>query len=267
MRNTFPVNAKFGTAGETRGAYCARWQGYAVGFVAIAAGLLLPAPAAALQTTTQGSSAPAQTHKPLHSKLKTKAGVRPDLRVVDEVPVPILPPPPPPPDWPVNDKAAEAAVVWDSHGLRVEATNSSLQAILKEVSTATGTTVEGLSADQRVFGVYGPGDARDVLSQLLQGSGYNVVMIGDQGSGAPRQIVLSARQAGGAQVGAKPAGSDEESDVEEPAPAPEPPQPHFTPLPGREQRTPQQLMEEMQQRDRNRQQQGLPGQVQPNPQN
>jgi hypothetical protein len=63
------------------------------------------------------------------------------------------------------------------------ATNSSLQQILSDVSTATGVKVEGTPGDQRVYGSYGPAPARDVLSQLLDGSGYNVLMIGDQGEG------------------------------------------------------------------------------------
>jgi len=33
-------------------------------------------------------------------------------------------------------------------------------------------------------------------SQLLQGSGYNVLLVGDQGQGTPREIVLSSRHAG-----------------------------------------------------------------------
>ena len=90
------------------------------------------------------------------------------------------------PDWPVNDKPSPASVVWDATGLRINASNSSLQQILSEVSTETGTKVEGMGADQRVYGVYGPGQARDVLSQLLQGSGYNVLLAGDIGQGAPR---------------------------------------------------------------------------------
>ena len=86
-------------------------------------------------------------------------------------------------------------MTWDSQGLLIDAENSSLQQILKDFSTETGAKVEGLGTDQRVYGIYGPGQARDVLSQLLQGSGYNVIMIGDQGQGTPAQILLSPRNA------------------------------------------------------------------------
>ena len=55
-------------------------------------------------------------------------------------------------------------MVWDSQGLRIEARNSSLQQILNDVSTATGAKVDGLGTDERVFGIYGPGQARDVLA-------------------------------------------------------------------------------------------------------
>ena len=36
-----------------------------------------------------------------------------------------------------------------------------------------------MNVDQRVFGTYGRGPARDVIAQLLDGSGYDVLMIGD----------------------------------------------------------------------------------------
>lgn len=100
---------------------------------------------------------------------------------------------PPKPDWPVNDPPVKATVSWDSKGLRIEASNSSLEAILKEVTAETGVTVEGLDKDQRIFGVYGPGRARDVLAQLLEGTGYNVLIIGEQSPGTPREVVLSTR--------------------------------------------------------------------------
>jgi hypothetical protein len=150
----------------------------------------------------------------------------------------------------VNDKPVQATIIWDSHGLRIDATNSSLQQIMKDVATATGTKVEGLGADERVFGAYGPGLARDVLSQLLQGAGYNVLMVGDQGQGAPRQVVLSSRQSGdkppAAAGGDQPAADEEDPEAQE---TPEEPPPVVRPgfAPGGP-RTPQQMMQERQQR-------------------
>lgn len=158
--------------------------GLAVGTVLFA---LLTLPAAAMVPTTQSTSS-------AHRRAKAKPS--PAAPVAPALPAPVIPPPPPPPDWPINDKAAPASVVWDSHGLRIDAANSSLQQILKDVSTDTGAKVEGLNADQRVFGSYGPGPANEVLSQLLNGTGYNVLMIGDQGAGTPRQIVLSSKPSG-----------------------------------------------------------------------
>ena len=164
------------------------------------------------------------------------------------------------PKWPAFDKAAEASVVWDSHGLLISAANSSLEQILHEVSTVTGAKVEGLSTDQRVFGQYGPGRARDVLSELLQGSGYNVIMIGDQGQGSPRQILLSVRQAGSTQPSARPVSNNEEDDVEEPPANQEQVSPRPSFPQGAPPRTPQQFQQELRERQ---QQQGPPGQPQP----
>jgi hypothetical protein len=191
------------------------------------------------------------------------------------------PPPPPMPDWPVNDKPSPASVVWDATGLRINASNSSLQQILNEVSTETGTKVEGLGADQRVYGSYGPGQARDVLSQLLQGSGYNVLLAGDLGQGAPREMVLSPRRSGGPVsapgVDNRPQQDPDEDIPEQPQPEEQPqpppvqvPQSQGGPRPGFGPngpiRTPQQVMEEMQQRQILMQQQQQQQQQQQNPQ-
>ena len=113
-------------------------------------------------------------------------------------PAPTLAPAPVPADlprWPKDAAPAPAAVQWDSHGLRISAKNSSLKQILTEVASRIGAKVEGIGADERVFGEYGPGPAKEVLGALLEGSAYNVMLIGDQGQGTPREIVLSARSA------------------------------------------------------------------------
>lgn len=111
---------------------------------------------------TQTATTPA--HKPVHSNRRISAAHQP-APSAQVAPTPVTPPAPKPPDWPANDHPAEATVVWNSQGLQIEASNSSLEQILKDVATATGAKVEGLGADERVFGSYGPGKARDVLSQ------------------------------------------------------------------------------------------------------
>jgi hypothetical protein len=210
-----------------------------------------PAIASADQQGVQKSPSAMQKATP-RARKKSHAA---KMSVSEAQPAPAIPEqtPPKPPDWPANAKPAEASVVWNSKGLHIKAANSSLQQILNDVATATGTKVSGMGADQRVFGTYGPGPARDVLSQLLDGSGYNVLMIGDQGQGAPRQIVLSREATGPAPPVANNPGSmndDNSADVEEPQPPPLV-QPQNVPNgsgPAPQPRTPQQILQEMQRR-------------------
>ena len=141
------------------------------------------------------------------------------------------PPAPPLPDWPINDHPAPATVAWNNPELRVDAANSSLQQILADVSSATGAEVEGLAKDERVFGSFGPGAARDVIAEILQGTGYNIVMVGEQGQGVPREIILSARNLNKVQAPSRPATEEPEDEAApeypqyEPPPQPQPPQP------------------------------------------
>jgi hypothetical protein len=175
------------------------------------------------QAAADKTSTTASTKKTTSRHKKTAATQQAAQPAPAATPTPAAPPAP---NWPANDKPAAASVVWDSQGLRIEATNSSLSQILKEIATKTGATLEGLGADQRVFGAFGPGPARDVISQLLYGSGYNVLMVGDQGQGTPRRIVLSSPTANGQKnpsgMGGNPQNHEEESEAEEPEP--EPPQ-------------------------------------------
>jgi hypothetical protein len=206
---------------------------------------------------------PAKPHKAAHPHKRLVATPAPAPAPLP-VPVAATPPAPELPKWPANEKPAKAAITWDSQGLHIDAANSSLEEILMEVATLTGAKLEGFDADQRVFGAFGPGPARDVLSQLLLGSGYNVVLIGDQGQGTPRRIVLSSRHAGAATTAATaaPAGSDEDADTEEPPQ--QPPQQYPQPIrpgfpPGG--RNPQQ-MQEFQRQQQMQQMHPQPGQPQ-----
>lgn len=218
--------------------------------VAALAVTLCGAQTAAGQTPTQtpATKHAAAAHKAVHAHTrpgKAHVAAAAGQASGQAASAPEQPKAPEAPHWPANEHAALATVTWDSHGLRIEATNSSLQQILKDVATATGAKVEGLGADERVFGEFGPGQARDVLSKLLHGSGYNVIMIGDQGQGAPRQIVLSSRHSGDTQTAATKSATDADDEdaadeVEEQPPTPPAPliRPGFAP--GGQQR-PQQM--------------------------
>jgi hypothetical protein len=157
------------------------------------------------------------------------------------------------PKWPVNEQPQPASVGWNGHELSVSATNSSLIQILNDISTATGLKVEGITGDQRIFGTYGPATARDVLAQLMDGSDYSVMIVGDKGQGVPRQLVLSAKISMNEikrPNGSQNSGTDDDS-ADDPEPVDQPIEPTRRPLggipqPGQGPRTPQQMMQELQ---------------------
>ena len=129
-------------------------------------------------------------------------------------------PAPPAPIWPANQPPNQAKVSWDGRGLEIDAFNSSLDQILQQVAADTGAKLEGLSQnqrsgdqrsgdqrvgdqsihDQRIFGTYGPGPARDVLTKLLDGFGYNVLIVGGRNADAPLEVVFLASSPAGSQA-------------------------------------------------------------------
>lgn len=160
----------------------------------------------------------------------------------------------------LQQPAGRAEVEVSHTGIAIQANNSSLSQVLHDISSATGMKVEGLGHDERIFGNYGPGAPRDVLSSLLVGSGYNVLMVGEIADGAPRHLILSQRNSGTAPPAAVAADKppDEEAepdqvdqgdqDIEPPTtgqPSPPGTQSPNAP-PGSEVRTPQQLLEQLQ---------------------
>ena len=154
----------------------------------------------------------------------------------------------------LDQSAAPASITFTGGRLTIQATNSSLRAILTDLQIRTGVKVEGLNHDVRIFGVYGPGNAQEVLSALLDDSGYNVLISGVKADGSPREIDLSARTvAAAAQPGAaRTQAADEDDEVEADVQPPPPPQTLSAPAqPGQpntppQVKTPQQMLEEMQ---------------------
>lgn len=171
----------------------------------------------------------------------------------------------------LDEQAQPAAIDFAGGTLTIRAANSSLRAILNDLQARTGTKINGLTGDERIYGVYGPGNAQAVLASLLDDSGYNVLISGRNADGAPRAIELSSRTAVQAAAPAATTGmtqaaeeTDDSDDTDssaapatfaapaQPLPAPTAPAASGTPA---QIKTPQQLLQELQQMRQNAQQQ------------
>ena len=85
-----------------------------------------------------------------------------------------------------------AKVKYADGKLEVTADNSSLNQILREIGRLTGMTISGGVTEQRVFGTYGPAAPAEVLGDLLQGTGSNM-LLHESSSSAPPELILSPR--------------------------------------------------------------------------
>lgn len=241
-----------------------RWRGYPQRSVlgialSVLAHLIVP-------VILVGKNLPAQTHapqstKPAQQQKAAAKSARVGRRVVAHARVAVIerlgaseaiaapPSAPPTPIWPANQPPNRATVSWDSRGLEIEAFNSSLDQILQQVAADTGAKLEGLTRDQRIFGTYGPGPTHDVLSKLLDGSGYNVLMVGGSDTDALLEVVLSANSPANPHAAANNLnrGNSEDDDADPPLEPPRPP-PMKTPFGNGDSgapETPQQIMQDI----------------------
>ena len=184
--------------------------------------------------------------------------------------------------------ASQPQVSYQNGQLSIVAPNSTLGDILRAVRKQTAAEMDiPTNATERVVTHLGPGPARDVMAELLNGSRFNYVLLGSQSdANLLTRVVLVAKSGSdtpgpnpqpgqpgvnqppnttmpqdAANVQAEPEpqdtadetpeeNQDQANEVEQPAP-PEPPGI----------KTPQQLLQEMQQRQLQMQQQQPPGQA------
>lgn len=92
---------------------------------------------------------------------------------------------------PIHQPAKPATVEYTHGELRIEAENSSLAAILQQVSKETGLVVEGMNRDQRIYGRYGPATVSSTLSKLLNGTGFNYVILEGLPGHPPVKLLLN----------------------------------------------------------------------------
>src|SRR5665213_3177717 len=64
----------------------------------------------------------------------------------------------------------KADVRYDSGLISIDATDSSLNQILREISRQTGMKITGGVREERVFGHYGPAPVADILKTLIDGT-------------------------------------------------------------------------------------------------
>lgn len=212
------------------------------------------------------------------------------------------PPPPPLPSGPTGPvqqipldsiAAVPPQVSFQNNELTIVAPNSTLSDILRAVRKLTGAEIDVPAAPERVVTNLGPGPARDVLADLLNGSRFNYVLLGSPGNEAvltrvvlvPKQVQPSVMTASapepqpGMQPGVPPQpnpdqdasaqamdadSAADDSATDETAEQPEQPeQPANSPDQQQNVKTPQQMLQEMQQRQMMMQQGQQPGQAVP----
>jgi len=94
--------------------------------------------------------------------------------------------------------ASAPRVAFQGGQLTIVARNSSLGAILREVESQTGATVDmPATPTERVVGQFGPGPAREVLASLLNGSRFNYVLLGSPQDPTSLERVVLLKKASG----------------------------------------------------------------------
>jgi hypothetical protein len=99
------------------------------------------------------------------------------------------------PAKPEANRARRADVRYDSGLVSINANNSSLNQILREISRQTGMKITGGVREERVFGHYGPAPVADILNTLIDGTETNMVLR-QTASSTPEELILTPRSGG-----------------------------------------------------------------------
>jgi len=143
-------------------------------------------PPAGRSSSTKTSAAKSRVHHAVHHRHHPRPAAAPAHFA------------PPSPLRPAEQPANPATIDFKNGLLAVRAQNSSLVSILTQIQHQTGLVIEGLSHDQRIYGQYGPGSISTTLSALLDGSGYDFVIVGGGSGHAATRLILSAPASAGA---------------------------------------------------------------------
>jgi hypothetical protein len=177
-------------------------------------------------------------------------------------------------------------VTYENNQLTIVAPNSTLADILRAVRKQTGADIEIPAAPERVVTHLGPGPAREVVADLLNGSRFNYVLLGspsDQSAltrvvlvakSGPQEITPNPVVAGSppppnpaagqpepeaAEPEAEEQAADDNGNADDNSADQQPAEAEQTAPPDQQNgvKTPQQMLQEMQQRQMQLQQQGV----------
>ena len=148
-----------------------------------------------LTAVTSGNASAQQSQPTVHSKAKR-------LKKTTKMQKPQLPPLPSGPTGPVQQVPLDSMapvppqVSYQNSQLTINAPNSTLGDILRAVRKQTGAEIEIPPASERVVTHLGPGPAREVMAELLNGSRFNYVLLGSPADNSVlTRIVLVAKAA------------------------------------------------------------------------
>ncbi|WP_433983510.1 hypothetical protein RBB78_20605 [Tunturiibacter empetritectus] len=123
---------------------------------------------------------------------------------------------------PAQEQPKHAQVTLANGILSVTADNSSLNQILRQISHETGIKIIGGVVDERVFGKYGPDAPSQILAELLDGTGSNMLLLARDGA-TPAQLILTPRQGGPTPPNPNAQAFDDKPDTDDAQSASEPP--------------------------------------------
>jgi len=176
------------------------------------------------------------------------------------------PAPPPVPLRPSQMPAVPPRVSLENGALTIVAENSTMADIITQLRAATGIKIEtvGGPSGERVAARIGPAPVRDVILSLVQGSGYDFIILGVEGQpNAVDRVILTPKTASGQVTASAPQRTPSTYNTVYTPPQPEPsdddgnegfaPQPMPQPSPSEQNavpgsgpaKTPEQLLEEL----------------------
>lgn len=170
---------------------------------------------------------------PLLAQARPKLSAKASATETGQIPSPasatVPAAPPAAPVTPAQQPARAAVVSYANGKLLVKADNSNLNRTLREISRAAGIKLTGSAPDDRVYGTYGPDSPAKVLSELIDGTGSNMLFVEGRGT-SPSELILTSRTGGASPPSTTPDRIDDAQRAE-PPPSAETPAPAFQPQP------------------------------------